>query len=464
MFRGFNFSPAYRDRRWDGKYHAYNIKANLLPIGLVKDLIKWLMATKTTFELQGFRDLELFEPLDENAYTAQIKDNMKNAPFDIRDYQDRAVRAALSNHRGILLSCTSSGKSLMIYNIIRCIRKQNFKKILLIVPNIMLVDQMYDDFKDYGYEDIDKEVERLGGGHEAYLDRPVLISTWQSLQNKEEDFFEKYDAVFIDETHSCKAEVLGKIIKSCTNARFKIGTTGTLPTDKAELLKIKAVIGEVIFELKSKELIDVGVLTKIQIANVIAKYPDEFVKMNKGRSYPEEVRMVEEYQDRNKVLELILSHTDPKHNILILMNHLKHVKLIQEWLKEKYPDKKVSVITGAVSGSERSQIRTGIENEDGTILLATYATCSTGINMPKLHDIILYANSKSKIKVLQSIGRGLRKHKTKSQIILYDVIDSLCYKTKTGKVVDNYLVKHWKERMTYYKEQQFETITTSINL
>ena len=435
-----------------------------MPIGLVKDLIKWLMATKTTFELQGFRDLELFEPLDENAYTAQIKDNMKNAPFDIREYQDRAVRAALSNHRGVLLSCTSSGKSLMIYNIIRCIRKQNFKKILLIVPNIMLVDQMYDDFKDYGYEDIDNEVERLGGGHEAYLDRPVLISTWQSLQNKEEDFFEKYDAVFVDEVHASKAEVLGKIIKSCTNARFKIGTTGTLPTDKAELLKIKAVIGEVIFELKSKELIDVGVLTKIQIANVIAKYPDEFIKMNKGRSYPEEVKMVEEYQDRNKVLELILSHTDTKHNILILMNHLKHVKLIQEWLEEKYPNKKVSVITGAVSGTERSQIRTGIENEDGTILLATYATCSTGINMPKLHDIILYANSKSKIKVLQSIGRGLRKHKTKNQIILYDIIDDLSYKTQRGRVVENYLIKHWKDRMTYYKEQQFETITTSINL
>ena len=137
---------------------------------------------------------------------------------------------------------------------------------------------------------------------------------------------------------------------------------------------------------------------------------------------------------------------------------------LQEWLEEKYPDKKVSVITGAVSGSERSQIRTGIENEDGTILLATYATCSTGINMPKLHDIILYANSKSKIKVLQSIGRGLRKHKTKNQIILYDIIDDLTYKTQRGRLVENYLIKHLKDRMTYYKEQQFETITTSINL
>ncbi len=414
--------------------------------------------------LNGFRDAEFLEQLDEKEYTEMIKDNMKNAPFEIRDYQDKAVRAALKYHKGILLSCTSSGKSLMIYNAIRCIRKKDYNHILLIVPNIMLVDQMYDDFKDYGYDNIDDEVERLGGGHEATFDKPVLISTWQSLQNKDAEFFEKYSAVFVDEVHGVRANVMSKLMKWCTNAYYKIGTTGTLPNDKCDLLQIREVVGEVIFELKSKELIDAGVLTKIKIANIIAKYPAEFIKKNKGRSYPEEVKMVEEYQDRNKVLELILSHTDPSHNILILMNHLKHVKLIQEWLEEKYPDKKVSVITGAVSGSERSQIRTGIENEDGTILLATYATCSTGINMPKLHDVILYANSKSKIKVLQSIGRGLRKHKTKNQIILYDVIDDLTYQTSRGRLVENYLVKHWKERMNYYKEQEFPVINTSINI
>lgn len=166
---------------------------------MVKDLISYLVAQKTTFQLEGFRDLELCEPLDEEKYTAQIKDNMKNAPFEIREYQDRAVRAALKYHRGILLSCTSSGKSLMLYNIIKSIRAQNYKKILLIVPNIMLVDQMFDDFKSYGWQQIEDEVERLGGGHEATFDCPVLISTWQSLQNKEEEFFEPFDGVFVDE-------------------------------------------------------------------------------------------------------------------------------------------------------------------------------------------------------------------------------------------------------------------------
>lgn len=414
--------------------------------------------------LNGFRDNEFLEEIDEKDYLAQIKDNMKNAPFQIRDYQDKAVRAALKYHKGILLSCTSSGKSLMIYNIIRCLRKQEMKHILLIVPNIMLVDQMYDDFESYGYDNLDDDVERLGGGHEATFDKPVLISTWQSLQNKDSEFFEKYNAVFVDEVHGVKANVMSKLMKWCCNAYYKIGTTGTLPNDKCDLLQIREVVGDVIFELKSKELIDKGVLTKIKIANIIAKYPSDFVLKNKGRSYPEEVKMVEEYKDRNKVLEYILEHTDKKHNVLVLMNHLKHVQLIREWLHEKYPDKKVSVITGAVSGEERSDIRKGIEEEDGTILLATFATCSTGINMPKLHDIILYSNSKSKIKVLQSIGRGLRKHVTKNQIILFDIIDDLSYKTRTGRVVENYLIKHWKERMAYYKDQQFETITTSINI
>lgn len=204
IWHGFQFNPRYKMRVWDGKFRAYNIKTHILPYGLVKDLIKWCVAQGTTFQLEGFHDTELYEQLDENNYQAQIKDNMKNAPFEIRDYQDRAVRAALTNHKGILLSCTSSGKSLMIYNIIRCIRKQNYKNILLIVPNIMLVDQMYDDFTDYGYEDMEHEVERLGGGHEAYFDKPVLISTWQSLQNKENDFFEKYDALFVDECVSEK--------------------------------------------------------------------------------------------------------------------------------------------------------------------------------------------------------------------------------------------------------------------
>lgn len=261
-----------------------------------------------------------------------------------------------------------------------------------------------------------------------------------------------------------KAKAMVKILNACHNAKYRIGTTGTLPTDKAEALQIKAVLGDVIFELRSKELIDRGMLTKLQIANILLKYPDEFVARNKDRSYPEEVKMVEEYADRNKVLRFIIDHTPAEHNVLILVNHVQHLKDVSKWINDVYPDKKVSIIAGEVKAKEREEIRTGIENEDGTIILATYGTMSTGVNMPKLHDIVLYANSKSKIKVLQSIGRGLRKHSSKNKIILYDVVDDLSYQTKTGRTVKNYLMKHWDERMKYYMEQEFPAITTKINI
>ena len=174
-----------------------------------------------------------------------------------------------------------------------------------------------------------------------------------------------------------KADVLMKLVKACTNARYKIGTTGTLPNDRCDLLKIKSVIGNVIFELKSKELIDIGVLTDIQIANIIIDYPEDFIMTHKGRSYPEEVKMVEEYENRNLILKKILDNTPSTHNILILVNHIKHLNTLKEWAEKNYTNRKVAIISGEVKGKEREKIRKNIEFEDGTLLFATYATCST---------------------------------------------------------------------------------------
>lgn len=272
------------------------------------------------------------------------------------------------------------------------------------------------------------------------------------------------NGIVVHNCHGAQAKKLYSIIGHCINARVKIGTTGTLPTDAAELMKVSSVLGSVIFELKSKELIDVGVLTPIKIANIVVKYPIEFIMANKGREYQEEVKMVESYSNRNKALEVILSHTPIDHNILVLVNHIAHLNDIKLWLNTKYPDREVNIISGSVKGKERDEIRVGVENKNGLILLATYQTMSTGVNIPKLHEVVLYANSKSKIKVLQSIGRGLRRHKSKDKIILYDIVDDLSYQTRTGKTVDNYLVKHWKERLEYYKEQEFPFVTTAINI
>ena len=292
---------------------------------------------------------------------------------------------------------------------------------------------------------------------------PVLISTWQSLQKLTPDFFEDVDAVIVDECHNSKAQVINSILKQCINSEYRIGTTGTLPTGAADLLTITGVLGNVLYTITSKELIDRGILTNMIVAGIIVKYPMDFILKNKGRNYQEEVKLVENYENRTKALEMIFRHTPDEHNVLLLCNHLDHVKNTAEWLKVNYPNRNIKVISGSVSAAEREDIRKKLESEDGTVIVATYGTCSTGINMPKLHEVILYANSKSKIKVLQSLGRGLRKHNSKKRVILYDIVDDMSYCLRT-RVIRNYLYQHWKEREKYYKEQEFSVKTMEIEV
>jgi superfamily II DNA or RNA helicase len=150
--------------------------------------------------------------------------------------------------------------------------------------------------------------------------------------------------------------------------------------------------------------------------------------------------------------------------MLILINHKEHLKMVKEYLENEYKDRPVKVITGDVKSKLREDIRLSIENEEGVLLLATYQTCAAGVNIPKLHDVFLFADSKSRIKVLQSIGRGLRTHKTKNKVIVYDIIDDLSYVKRTGNIKKNYCLDHFDERYNYYKEQRFPTIKRDIKI
>ena len=458
---GYRFNPRYVNHLWDGRVRVYSPITQLLPIGLVSNLMKWCDSKKYTYKTDFFDDFT--DEIDKDELRETINGYVKK--FDVRDYQFKAVYEALTNKKGILLSCTGSGKSLMIYCIFRyLLEKKKLKRLLLIVPNTSLVEQMYTDFIDYGWDNIEESVELLYSGKKPTYRLPVLISTWQSLQTQDKSFFERYDCVLVDEAHGVKANVVSKIMKSCFNAEYKLGTTGTLPTELSEQLIINSVIGNVIFELKSKELIDLGHLTKLNIASIFLKYPDEFIAENKNRTYQEEVKMVEEYENRNSVLNMIIDHSKNTDNILVLVNHKNHLKEIKDYLIKQYPNKKVNILMGDIKSAERETIRKNIEYEEGTIVIGTYAVCSTGLNIPRLHAVILYANSKSRIKVLQSIGRGLRKHNSKNKVIIYDIIDDLSYKTRTGKTKKNYCMQHYDERLSYYTEQQFPVINLVKNI
>lgn len=460
---GYRFNPRYKHHLWDGRTRFYSPITQLLPIGFVTNLVNWSKKKGYTYKFDGFNNF-VDNEVDPEDIRTFINSKLKNG-YQIRDYQLNAVYNALNKKRGILLSCTGSGKSLMIYSIFRyLLERKKLKHMILIVPNVSLVEQMYSDFKDYGWDDIENYVELMYAAKKPTHKLPILISTWQSLEKLDKEFFDKYQAMVIDEAHQSKANVVSRIAKASYNSQYKIGTTGTLPQELSDQMAINGVIGDVIFELKSKELIDAGVLTKMNIAGIFLKYPEAFIKENKDRIYQEEIKMVEEYSTRNKCLNFIIDHSKPTDNILILVNHRDHLKQTTKYLNDNYPDRKVSVIHGDVKATVREKIRTGIEHEEGTLLLATYATMSTGVNIPKLHSIVLFSNSKSRIKVLQSIGRGLRKHNTKNKVIIFDIIDDLSYKTRNGKIKKNYCMQHYDERLTFYKEQEFPVITHSLNI
>lgn len=459
---GYRFNQRYKHHLWDGRVRAYSAITQLLPIGLVDNLINWCKKKNYSYKLQFFDNYK--DEIDKETLEKEINNHLING-YKIRDYQLNAVHAALTNKKGMILSCTGSGKSLMIYSIFKyLLEKRKARRLLLIVPSTMLVEQMYTDFKDYGWKDIDLEVEMLYSGKKPTFKAPVLISTWQSLDKQDKSFFEKYDGIIVDEAHQAKASVLSRIVKCAFNAEYKIGTTGTLPAELSDQLLINGVLGNVVFELKSRELIDRGFLSKMTIATIYLRYPTDFIKENKDRNYPEEVKMVEEYDNRNKVLNFVIDHTPATNNMLILVTHRQHLDSIKEYLQKSYPNRKVSIINGSIKAKEREDIRTGIENEDGTLLVATYKTMSTGVNIPKLHAVMLYSNSKSRIQVLQSIGRGLRKHNMKNKVIIYDIVDDLSYQTRTGKTKKNYCMQHYDERYAFYKEQEFPIVSHSITV
>lgn len=193
---GYRFNPRYKHHLWDGRTRCYSPITQLLPIGLVSNLINWCKTKKYTYELKNFDDFT--DTIDFNKLSTII--NSYISDFDARDYQLKAIYQALTNKRGILLSCTGSGKSLMIYGILRYLLSvKKLKRMILIVPNVSLVEQMYSDFRDYGWEDLENYVELLYAAKKPTHKLPILISTWQSLQDHDKEFFEKYQAVIVDE-------------------------------------------------------------------------------------------------------------------------------------------------------------------------------------------------------------------------------------------------------------------------
>ena len=449
---GAKYMPHYRSHVWDGKIRLYSPATGEIYAGLFEYVTDFL---KERGYIYNVEDSEHYgrptdsDPLITPEGVAGFVRSL-NLPFKIRDYQLKAVFSALKNNRKLLLSPTGSGKSLIIYCLLRWHLKYN-REVLIIVPTTSLVSQLVQDFKDYGWA-ADAHVHQIMGGKEKYVDSPVVVSTWQSIYKEPRKFFQRFNVIIGDEAHLYKAKSLTGILTKCHDAKYRIGLTGTLDGMKTHQLVLEGLFGKCNQVTRTADLMNAGTLTKLRVRCLVLQHG--FVPFD---SYQQEMDYIVSHPKRNKFIAKLAADLDG--NTLILFNYVeKHGDPLEEVLNTCVAeDRKVFYIHGGVETSERERARQICETESNAIILASYGTFSTGINIRNLHNIIFASPSKSRVRNLQSIGRVLRKGENKSQAVLYDIADDCSRGSR-----QNYTLRHLVERIKIYTEEKFNYEVSKI--
>ena len=322
-------------------------------------------------------------------------------------------------------------------------------KSLIIVPTTSLVEQMYSDFLDYGWKE--NFLQKLYQGHDKKVISDVMISTWQSLHKMPKKYFDDFGCVIGDEAHLYKAKSLINILVKLTNTKYRFGLTGTLDDSQTHKLVLEGLFGSLKKVIKTKELMDSKTLAQLSIKCLLLQYSDEECKSIKEFKYADEIDFLVSSKKRNEFISNLTVST--KGNTLCLFQLVKkHGEVLHELIKEKVsPNRKVFFVFGGTDVDTREDIRRITEKEKNAIIVASYGTFSTGINIRNLHNVIFASPFKSRVRVLQSIGRGLRKGDDKESVKLYDIADDLTYKSRK-----NFTLKHFVERINLYNEEQFE--------
>ncbi|MEK9698741.1 MAG: DEAD/DEAH box helicase family protein, partial [Candidatus Poseidoniales archaeon] len=443
---GYKFMPAYKRKQWSGKIHLFNSMTGMMNAGLYAKLCKF--AADRHYHVKMVPSLYGL-PNEKNEINHQqlVKEFAEyGTPFEPRDYQYKAITHAIERKRCLLISPTGSGKSFIIYNIMRWyLNQEERQRVLIVVPTTSLVEQMFKDFKDYGY-DSENEVHIIYSGKEKVTDKRVIITTWQSVYKLEHDWFEQFGCVFGDECHLFKAKSLSTLMNKCTEADYRFGTSGTLDGTQVNKLVLEGLFGPTKQVTFTRDLQEDGTLANLHIDMLMLDYPQEYRRLVNGMKYHEEMDFLVGYEPRNKFIRnLALTQ---KGNTLVLFQYVeKHGEILHNMIKEK--SKSSFYVHGGTDVQDRESIRGIVNNSQNAIIVASFGTFSTGINIPNIHNIIFASPSKSQVRVLQSIGRGLRKSTMDTKLI--DLIDDLSYEgTK------NYSLTHSKERSKIYEREQFD--------
>ena len=447
------FSPQFRNKYWDGKIRLFSTQTGEIYIGLLDRIIKFCDDHNYTYEFTNNKFYGLPFEVNENISKEGVKDYMtaisRHAP---RDYQVEGVYDALRHNRKLLISPTASGKSLMIYSVVRYyVEKQ--QNILIVVPTTSLVEQMYKDFADYGW-DVGSYCHKIYAGKERETDSQVIITTWQSIYKLPKQYFSRFNVVVGDEAHQFKSKSLISIMTKLCDAKYRFGFTGTLDGSQTHKWVLEGLFGPSYKIIKTDELMQKGHLAKLDIKILLLKHPP-----NRFNVFEDEVQYIINHSKRNNFIKNLT--LDLKGNTLVLFSRVEgHGQPLYNLINNNIsPNRHVFFIHGGVETEEREKVREITERENNAIIVASYGTFSTGINIRNLHNVVFASPSKSRIRNLQSIGRVLRKGENKVKATLYDIADDISYKSKK-----NYTLNHLIERIKIYNEENFNYDIVNIPL
>jgi len=449
---GAKFSPQYRNKFWDGKIRLANLKNYTIYAGLWEEICKFAKELDVQVEFEGNR----FDfPGREQPVTDEMLDGflkvVQPQGIKFRDYQIEAFKIAIRKQRALLLSPTASGKSLIAYSLCRWWEQVHDRKILIVVPTISLVTQLQGDFRQYSNG---KYIPHgITSGVDKDTDQRCIVSTWQSIHNMPSSWFAQFSSIIVDEVHHAQSKSIQKIMNKMLICPDRVGLTGTLQDTKTHELVLKGLFGPVSKVISTKELIDRSQVSDLEVRVLTLQYKDEDCMLVSRYKYQDEIDFLVNHTRRNKIIARMAG--DLPGNTLVVFNRLAHGKQIFDLIETK---KDKHYVAGETDKDVRETVRYLTEVNE-TVIVASLGVFSTGINIRNLHNLIFAHPTKSKIKVLQSIGRVLRKSDNGKKATVFDIVDNLKHKAR-----DNFALRHANERIKFYVDESFNFKISKLEL
>ena len=460
---GHRFHPLVKKKIWDGNISF--LKRNKIPAGLWKEVIDVCKEYDFEFTLNNLTDIFDTE-INESEFLNLVNDFFQYSKIKPRDYQVDAAIKILKYRRCLAELATSAGKTLISFMVVAyLLEKLKKRKVLMIVPNVSLVVQATGDFEEYNSQKVQLKIQQIYSGVKLKKSSNVVIGTYQSLVKKDSEYFEQFDAVFVDETHKAKAKSIQSIMDKCWHCDYRFGLSGTIPKrGTVNRLTLMSAMGPLVIQVKANDLEKGGYISKCKVLQIQMDYATEsqrkaFAELSKGSSldrkrlFSLEQNFINGHDERlNFVCKVIKKTND---NSLVLFHKINYGEKLFKTLKQ-ITDKKVYYVDGTTKSSLREEYKARMEKNHDVIIVASYGTFSTGISIKNIHSIFFTESFKSEVIIRQSIGRGLRKHKTKDLVKIYDFVDDLKYKNIEEQLNwENYICRHGRERIKIYKEEKF---------